>query len=346
MRKLNITAIKVLNAFGITLLMLSYLLIVYFFWNINLFSVIIFVFLLFGITLYSYNFTIKHLVINRIKPLYKLISKTKISDSELKNELKKSDPILAFTKDFDSWTKEKATEVKQLTELEKYRKEFLGNVSHELKTPLFNIQGYIYTLLDGGLEDSTINRKYLERTDKSIDRLISIVKDLDSISKLEYGELLLKKDKFDINSLVSDVVEMQELRAKKKKIDLKISHTTAGSLIVEADKNLIAQVVTNLIVNSINYGKEKGWVKINYFEYDKNIIIEISDNGIGISEEHLSRIFERFYRVDQSRSRELGGTGLGLSIVKHIIEAHHQTINISSELNKGTSVAFTLKKMI
>jgi two-component system phosphate regulon sensor histidine kinase PhoR len=233
-------------------------------------------------------------------------------------------------------------EIDRLKEMEQYRKEYLGNVSHELKTPIFNIQGYVLTLLDGGLEDGQINRKYLERTEKSINRLISIVEDLETISRHEAGELKLEKEYFDIVHLVEEVFEAQEIRAKKRNTQLIFDKKYKKPIIVYADKMKIFQVLTNLITNSIYYGKIGGKTRVSFSEVNKRILVEVHDNGIGIAPADISRVFERFYRVDKSRSREQGGTGLGLAIVKHIIEAHKETIQVKSRLNKGTSFFFTL----
>ncbi len=224
-----------------------------------------------------------------------------------------------------------------------YRREFLGNVSHELKTPVFNIQGYVLTLLDGGLEDPTINKNYLIRAEKSVDRMITIIDDLEAISQLETGELQIEQERFDIVLLMKDVIDAQEMHATDKGIMLSIQDD-AKPIFVNADRFRIRQVLVNLIVNSVKYGKEYGETKIRFYDVGDNIRIEISDNGIGIGEEHLPRLFERFYRVDKSRSREQGGTGLGLAIVKHIIEAHSQTINVMSTEEVGTVFSFTLKK--
>ncbi len=242
-----------------------------------------------------------------------------------------------------AWADDRKDEIERLKKLEVYRKEFLGNVSHELKTPIFNIQGYVLTLLDGGLEDPSINRNYLERAEKSIDRMITIVDDLEAISQLETGELQIEAERFDIYNLAKDVADAQEMKATAKGIILTLPEDSK-SVFVHADRFRIRQVLVNLIVNSVKYGKEYGETKIRFYDVGDNIIIEIADNGIGIEKEHLPRLFERFYRVDKSRSREQGGTGLGLAIVKHIIEAHNQTINVMSTEGAGTVFSFTLKK--
>jgi two-component system, OmpR family, phosphate regulon sensor histidine kinase PhoR len=242
-----------------------------------------------------------------------------------------------------AWADDRKNEIERLKKLEVYRKEFLGNVSHELKTPVFNIQGYVLTLLDGGLEDASINRNYLMRAEKSVDRMITIIDDLEAISQLETGELQIEPERFDIIALAKDVVDAQELKATAKGIILTLPEDLKP-IFVMADRFRIRQVIVNLIVNSVKYGKEYGETKICFYDTGENITVEIGDNGIGISSEHLPRLFERFYRVDKSRSRDQGGTGLGLAIVKHIIEAHNQTIRVNSTEDVGTTFLFTLKK--
>jgi len=215
---------------------------------------------------------------------------------------------------------------------------------HELKTPIFNIQGYILTLIDGGLEDPSINRLYLERTEKSINRMISIVEDLEDISRLESGELILNREEFDIVKLVEEVFEIMEMKAKQKGIRLSVFSSSGKGIKVVADRKRIQDVMNNLIINSINYGNKGGNTTVSFMDMGQNLLIDVTDNGIGISEKDVPRIFERFYRTDKSRSRDQGGTGLGLAIVKHIIEAHNQTISVRSRLDKGSSFVFTLKK--
>ena len=254
------------------------------------------------------------------------------------------DIISTAEKDVIDWAKDRKQEITHLKQMEKYRKEYLGNVSHELKTPIFNIQGYILTLLDGGIDDSNVNRMYLERAEKSINRMISIVDDLGIISSLESGELKLEPARFNIIKLVEEVFESQEIRAKEYNVTLKHTHSSYKPVFVEADRERIYQALNNLVLNSINYGKKNGVTTISFTDMGKNIMVEIADNGIGIAKQDIPRLFERFYRVDRSRSRNLGGTGLGLAIVKHIIEAHKQTVNLSSEIKKGSTFSFTLKK--
>jgi two-component system phosphate regulon sensor histidine kinase PhoR len=233
-------------------------------------------------------------------------------------------------------------EIKLLKSKEKFRKNFLGNISHELKTPIFSIQGYILTLIDGGLNDKNINLKYLNLAERNINRLIEIIEDLDKITKLETGEIDLKPTKFNITELISGIIESLEYKGKKKKISLKLK--TTDNFYVFADKYQITTLLSNLIRNSINYGNQNGQTEITITEKNNLIYISIKDNGIGIPEKDIDKIFERFYRVDKSRSRDLGGSGLGLSIVKHIIEAHKQKIEVKSKIDYGSEFIFTLEK--
>lgn len=289
-------------------------------------------------------YLLNELIFEKITPIYKTIQRLNLSDSELKEFLEGKDIGKELEEELTKWAAKRGNELERLREMERYRKEFLGNVSHELKTPIFNIQGYILTLLDGGLEDDTINRLYLERAEKSINRMISIVQDLEEISKLESGELKLKPEKFNIVALVQELMEGLEMKASKKSIKMVIARSKDTPIFVEADRMRISQVVVNLLVNSINYGKEGGTTIVSFSDMFDNVLVEVSDDGVGIDSKDISRVFERFYRTDKSRSRDSGGTGLGLAIVKHIIEAHRQTINVRSKLGEGSSFAFTLSK--
>jgi two-component system phosphate regulon sensor histidine kinase PhoR len=224
---------------------------------------------------------------------------------------------------------------------EKYRREFFGNVSHELKTPIFNIQGYVETLADGALYDENVNKKYLKRTSKSIDRLIYIIKDLESIAQLESEELHLELTEWNLKNLISEIIEQFEIKSKKKKIQL-IHDERSTDFLVYADKGKMGQVLSNLISNSIKYGKHGGYIKVRCHQSKEQCLVSVKDNGIGIAEKNINRLFERFYRVDKSRSRDQGGTGLGLAIVKHIIEAHNQSINVKSKIQKGTEFVFSI----
>ncbi|PKQ63578.1 two-component sensor histidine kinase [Labilibaculum filiforme] len=290
------------------------------------------------------GYLVDRFLYSKIRILYKTIHDTQIIDKDLAQKVQSTDALHAVEMEVVEWSENRGSLVAQLKKQEKYRKEFIGNVSHELKTPIFNIQGYVLTLLDGGLEDESINRMYLERTEKSINRMITIVKDLEVISKLESGELKLCFERFNIIDLINEVLEMQEIRAKKNSVKLVFSQENDSSKFVYADKKEIFQVVNNLLVNSIKYGKSKGTTHIEVMSMDKKFLIEVRDNGIGIESDNLPRIFERFFRVDKSRSRNMGGSGLGLAIVKHIIDAHNQSINVSSTYGEGTSFTFTLDK--
>ncbi len=225
--------------------------------------------------------------------------------------------------------------------LDKYRREFLGNVSHELKTPVFNIQGYVQTLIDGGLNDKTINMKYLKRANKSIDRMINIIQDLETITSLESDITNLEFKRINLKKLVKEVFAHLELKAKEKSIHLSYLQNT-DCRYVYADRNKIFQVFVNLISNSIRYGKNGGKTKVVVQSDSKNMLVNVIDDGLGIKEKHLGRLFERFYRVDKNRSREQGGTGLGLAIVKHIIEAHDSKIFVSSVHGEGSDFKFKL----
>jgi two-component system phosphate regulon sensor histidine kinase PhoR len=243
-----------------------------------------------------------------------------------------------------NWAESRIREIRDLQEKDSFRKEFVGNLSHELKTPIFSIQGYILTLLEGALEDPDNNRKFLLKAAKSVDRITALLEDLDQITKIESGNLKLNKSRFDIVELTREVLESLEHKARKSDISLKINQPGQPPIMVLGDRPKIAQVLTNLVVNSINYGNEGGNTKIRFYDMDENILVEVADNGLGMSEEHLPRIFERFYRVDKSRSRNVGGSGLGLAIVKHIVEAHNQSINVRSTEGAGSTFSFTLEK--
>lgn len=302
---------------------------------------------LFPISYIVYKYILDKFIYEKIRLIYKTIHNLKVSQKQPKTSLvSKKNIIDEANREVLEWAENKTREIEDLKKLEAYRREFLGNVSHELKTPIFNIQGYILTLLDGGIDDPQINRKYLERTEKSIDRMISIIHDLEDISRLEAGEFKLKFENFDITELTRDVMEFLEIKAYKKNIRLYLADNYDIPIVVYADRQRIQQVLTNLIVNSIKYGNENGRTKISFFDMDENILIEVTDSGLGIPREDLPRVFERFYRGDRSRTRSSGegGSGLGLAIVKHIIEAHKQTINVRSTQGVGSTFAFTLKK--
>lgn len=292
-------------------------------------------------------FMVQRFVYRKIKLIYKLISQTKASKREefyYKNILPQKS-IDEVREDVEKWAEQKKQEVEMLQKNEAFRKEFLQNLSHELKTPIFAIQGYVDTLLNGALENPEVNKKFLNNTSRNVDRLVSLVDDLDEISKLEMGALQLNKTNFVIQDVTKEVFDSLSIKAEEKQIRLQIKKGCEIPLTVFADKEKIKQVFTNLIDNAIKYGKQNGEVEASFYKVDDaRVLIEISDNGFGIAEEHLSRIFERFYRTDIARSRKVGGSGLGLSICKHIIEAHGQAIHVRSTLDVGTTFGFTLSK--
>ena len=291
-------------------------------------------------------FIIRKYVAYKLKPIYSIVLSRDVHTTEILSELKDK-RVENIGEELTAWADTNDKEIARLKEAEQFRKQYLGNVAHELKTPIFNIQGYISTLLDGGLEDELINRKYLERAEKSIDRLINIVNDLDTISKLESSMNKLNLEKFDIVALAKEIAEQAEIEADKKHIRISVKgvENLPSPFWVLADKHYIGQVLVNLIINSIRYGKEGGQTRIRFRDMLDKILVEVEDNGLGIGKEDLPRIFERFYRTDKGRSREQGGTGLGLAIVKHIIEAHGERISVRSEPGVGSTFSFTLKKV-
>mgnify|MGYP003308056233 FL=1 len=290
-------------------------------------------------------YMIKSYVAYKLKPIYSMVLSRHVHTTEIVDQMKDKH-VEDISEELTAWVEDNDKEIARLKQNEVFRKQYLGNVAHELKTPIFNIQGYISTLLDGGLEDDLINRKYLERAEKSIDRLINIVNDLDTIAKLENDMNRLNMTKFDIVALTKEISEQLEMEAAKR--DIKLSVKGADSLPsmfwVTADKHFVGQVLVNLIANSINYGKDGGSTRIRFRDMADKVLVEVEDTGIGIPKEDMPRIFERFYRVDKGRSRGQGGTGLGLAIVKHIVEAHGERITVRSELGSGTTFAFPLKK--
>ncbi len=292
--------------------------------------------ILFVLILCSAFLLIKKYIQKKINLLYRTIHTQKILNEPIYD-------LNKVEKEVKQWVKEKQIEIEHLKDTEKFRREFIGNVSHELKTPIFNIQGYVLTLLEGALEDEQINRKYLQRTQKSVERMITIVEDLSNISNMESSPETLKTKKFDIVSCTLSVLESLEYKAKKSDITLRFDKEY-DPIFVEANESKISQVFVNLVNNSIVYGRDNGVTKIKIFDLETEVLIEVSDNGIGIEEEDISRLCERFYRVDSARSIDKGGTGLGLSIVKHIIESHQQTFNIRSTVGVGSTFSFTLQK--
>lgn len=290
-------------------------------------------------------FMLQQFINRKIKLIYKLIYQTKASKREefyYKNILPQKS-IDEVREDVEEWAEQKKTEIEVLQQNEAYRKEFLQNLSHELKTPIFAIQGYVDTLISGALDNPDVNKKFLSSTSRNIDRLVNLVDDLDEISKLESGQQLLYKENFVIQDLIKDVFESLAIKADEKQMRMQIKKGCELPLTVHADKEKIRQVLINLIDNAIKYGKQNGIIEGSAYKIEgKKILVEISDDGLGISEEHIGRIFERFYRTDAARSRKVGGSGLGLSICKHIIEAHGQNIHVRSTIDVGTTFGFTL----
>ena len=302
--------------------------------NLNfVYSFILFFFSTIGLIYY----VVKNFFHEKIKVIYKNIYKFKgtsnIKDLDIDN----------VEREAEEWADAKEEELNAYRRDENYRREFIGNVSHELKTPIFNIQGYIQTLLDGGLEDEKINIKYLERTNKSVERMINIVEDLEVISRLETEQSQLDLQPFNIIELVEDVFDAFEMKANQMDIQLEMIKESRSKMVI-GDKDKIQQVFLNLISNSIKYGKKGGKTSVKFYDMESNMLIEVADNGIGIESDSLDRLFERFYRVDKNRSREIGGTGLGLAIVKHILEGHNQQINVRSTPGIGTTFSFILEK--
>lgn len=294
-----------------------------------------------------FYYLIEKYVYSKIKIIYKLIHNLKLG-KDLKDALGEyvsPDPINDVEQGVKDWAREKKIEIDDLKKQEQFRREFLSNISHEFKTPLFAIEGYVDALQDGGLENVDLAKTFLNKVSKNVERLSFLIKDLNEISKLESGEMPIEYQKFDITILIKEVMESLELKAKKQKITTLFKEKYDHPTWVEADREKIRQVLVNLLSNSFKYGKEDGTTSITIFELHDQYLIEITDNGIGIEEKFLPRLFERFFRTDSSRSRQIGGSGLGLAIVKHIVEAHHQTINVRSTEGLGSTFGFTIQKV-
>lgn len=288
------------------------------------------------------QYRVEKFIYRRVKKIYDDVSL--LENTSFKNEPITTD-FKTLTEEVQKFARDKKIEIETLKIREEYRREFLGNVSHELKTPLFTVQGYLSTLLDGAMHDKNIQEKYLQRAEKGVERLIYIVKDLDMITKLEVGEIHLEETEFNIVNLIQNVFELLEMKAAKKDISLTFDNKYSEPILVFGDQDKIQQVVTNLLVNSIKYGKKGGTTEVGVENLVNNkIIVRITDNGEGIEKKHISRLFERFYRVDKSGARSEGGSGLGLAIVKHIIEGHNEKIYVESEFGVGSEFSFTLEK--
>lgn len=305
-------------------------------WLVLAFSFVLFVFSFFVL-----QYRVERFIYRRVKKIYDDVSL--LENTSFRNQPVTTD-MATLTKEVQKFARDKKLEIETLKIREEYRREFLGNVSHELKTPLFTVQGYLLTLLDGAMDDKNIRKKYLQRAEKGVERLIYIVKDLDMITKLETGDINLDLSEFNIVEVVQSVFELLEMRASKKNISLTFD-TIYKPIKVIADQEKIQQVVTNLVMNSIKYGKQGGTTEVSIEDLVNNkIIVRVTDNGEGIEKQHIPRLFERFYRVDKSGARSEGGSGLGLAIVKHIIEGHDEKIYVESQFGIGSEFSFTLEK--
>ncbi|RQO31576.1 two-component sensor histidine kinase [Taibaiella sp. KBW10] len=301
----------------------------------------------FALSYFVYNYFLQIFIGRRLKLIYKFIYNTKAGKKEqfFYDKILPQKTIEQVESDVTQWAEKKSTEIEQLKVNEQFRKEFLSNLTHELRTPIFTVQGYVHTLLDGAIEDDQVNLKFLKNASKGLDRLVQLASDLEQISALEAGNNPILLSNFKIMNLVKDTYEELMLKAKEKNITLLFKEDADEHLMVHADREKIRQVVVNIIENAIKYGIVDGTITTGFWELDKHkVYIEISDDGVGIEEQHLSRIFERFYRTDKSRSSAIPGTGLGLAIVKHIIEAHGQIINVRSKVGVGSSFGFSLAK--
>ncbi len=318
----------------------------YFFFESSLQKLLLFD-LIFALSLYIFSFfviqyRVEVFIYRRVKKIYDDVSF--LEASSFRNQPITTD-MATLTREVKKFATDKKMEIETLKVREEYRREFLGNVSHELKTPLFTVQGYLLTLLDGAMNDKTIRKKYLQRAEKGVERLIFIVQDLDMISKLEIGDLNLNVSKFNIIEVVQNVFDLLEMKAEVKSIMLSFDNKYSKPIMVFGDKEKIQQVVMNLVVNSIKYGKNNGSTEVGIEDLVNNkVIVRVTDNGEGIEKQYIPRLFERFYRVDKSGARADGGSGLGLSIVKHIIEAHDEKIYIESQFGVGSEFSFTIEK--
>lgn len=343
---------KTYNFAVITALLISFFLTL--FWSVFLFyidefqwSYSILTFLLcFILSFVLIQFRVNRFIYKRIEKIYNDVIFLETETGPI-HSVPISTDLDFLSRELSKYTRLKKMELESFRAREEFRKEFVGNVAHELKTPLFTVQGYISTLLDGALKDPEVLKKYLKRADKGVDRLIYIVKDLDMITKIEFGDTKLVQSNFNIIEVIENVFDQLEMKAKKKNITLSFDELTPSSVFVHADEERIQQVLTNLLVNSIKYGHNNGTTEVTVESLsDDKVIVRITDNGEGIEAEHIPRLFERFYRVDKSGARSEGGSGLGLSIVKHIVEAHGEKIFIESKYGIGSEFSFTLQKQI
>jgi len=332
------------SAFYLTILSVAIATVSYYFIieYLGILSVVFSAIVLFIISFFIIQYRAEHFIYRRLRKIYEDVSVLDVND--LKSDSVTTD-IEKLSKKMKKFVDGKLLEIKDLTERDSFRRDFLGNVAHELKTPLFTVQGYILTLIEGAVNDTEVRTKYLERANKGVERLVAVIKDLDMISKLENDGMKPDIEVFNMLELVQNVFDLFEMKAKKRNLTLQFDKVYEFPVFVKGDVKKIEQVLINLIVNSIKYGKPNGTTIVAIDSYNEHkFVTKIIDNGEGIKQHHLSRLFERFYRVDQSRSREQGGSGLGLSIVKHIIEAHNETILLKSTYGEGSEFSFTLEK--
>lgn len=311
-------------------------------YTVNWLFIVLFSLSLFVFSFFVLQYRVEHFIYRRVKKIYDDISLLEASPMRSKPVMT---DMATLTRELEKFARDKKIEIETLKVQEEYRREFLGNVSHELKTPLFTVQGYLLTLLDGAMNDKSLRKKYLQRAEKGVERLIYIVQDLDMITKMEVGDLNLNYTRFNIVELIQNVFDLLEMKADSKNIILMFDMKYIKPIMVYADQDKVQQVVTNLVMNSIKYGREDGTTEISIEDLVNNkVIIRVKDNGEGIEQKHIPRLFERFYRVDKSGARTEGGSGLGLAIVKHIIEAHDEKIYIESNFGQGSEFSFTLEK--
>ena len=331
------------SSFYIALFSFGFLAIVnYFLLQLPLFYILLFILSLSVFSFFVLQYRVEKFIYKRVKKIYDDVSL--LDNTDFRNQSITTD-METLTSEVQKFARDKKMEIESLKVREEYRREFLGNVSHELKTPLFTVQGYLLTLLDGAIDDKNIRKKYLQRAEKGVERLVYIVNDLDMITKLELDTLGIETSEFNIVDVIQNVLDLLEMRASKKNILLTFDMKYVRPIKVVADLEKIQQVVTNLVENSIKYGKENGTTEVSIEDFVNNkVIIKVIDNGEGIENHHIPRLFERFYRVDKSGARSEGGSGLGLAIVKHIIERHDEKINVESEFGKGSEFSFTLEK--
>lgn len=309
--------------------------------RLNLGVIILYFGVTFGLGYLIIIYLLERFIYRKIKIIYKNIHS---SNTEHLNKSRSEDSISKVSVDVSNWAEERKEEIATLKEEERFRREFVGNVSHELKTPIFHIQGYIHTLLEGALSDPKVNYKFLEKAGNSVERLIELVNDLTSINRLESGDLEMEYSNFDIRTLVEEVYEEVDYLRKERNVTCSFKQSADKVFQVSGDRLKMKQVLVNLIVNAIKYGRAEGKITCGIYDMHENILVEITDNGEGIPDSSLPRLFERFYRVEKSRTRDSGGSGLGLSIAKHIVEAHGQTIQVRSQLGEGSTFSFTIAK--